>query len=243
MHEGSPGMKPFETQSVELASETLKELKRARRYTSAGFWLAFAGFLVAVLAAYFVHGQLLELSRQTRAAQDSVKTINDQIRRDQRPWLDMTFKPMTVEVNQPLTDSIELTNSGKTPARMVRADFFIEKVRNGEQPKMEFAGPHSQFFTGTIFPGREPMPGDASRQRFAKDGKTFEEDPLTEIEWEQFQQNKIFFVIFAKVVYSDFFNVQHWTQKCNWQVIKKTQETRGTISAQKCAAYADIDDQ
>lgn len=229
-------MTPFENQLIELARANF-------RATIAAVAVALAGFVVAVLAAYFVHGQLLEMSRQTQAAQDSVKAINDQIRRDQRPWLDMTFKPMTVEVNQPLAGTIEFTNSGKTPARMVRADFFIEKVRNGEQPKMEFAGPHSQIFAGTIFPGREPTSADASRLRFAKDGKTVEEDPLTENEWEEFQQNKIFFVIFAKVIYSDFFEVQHWTQKCNWQVLKKTQETRRAISAQKCAAYADIDSQ
>jgi len=60
--------------------------------------------------------QLRIANAQAQAAQDSVRAIQQQMRQDQRPWLDIEFSDIVWAENQPLGVSMTLVNKGKTPA-------------------------------------------------------------------------------------------------------------------------------
>ena len=164
----------------------------------------------------------------------------DSMRKDQRPWLDLTFKSNsdTLQVGSPITAAAHVVNEGKTPARAVTADIVIEMVKNGDEPRLDFPLPHSRFTTGALFPN-QPMDSPVfSRVSTASDGVSAETDPVTQAELDDFNQGNSFIVVYGKVSYEDFFRVSHWTKMCGF--FPKPGSTKG-VSAKKCTDYGDID--
>ena len=76
----------------------------------------------------------------------------DTMRKDERPWLKIDFTLNTLQANQPIAGTIHVVNNGKTPARAITADMAIERVRNGELPRLTYPLPHPRFTTGLLFP-------------------------------------------------------------------------------------------
>jgi hypothetical protein len=162
----------------------------------------------------------------------------DTMRKDQRPWLKVSLAPFGMQALAPIGGTVQLMNSGKTPARgIVHGDFVVEKVKNGEKPKLDYPAPHVTFTVGMIAPNdpMEPIPVD--RRRFAADGSN-ESDPITQPELDDLKHSKIFFVVYGTVYYSDFFGSSHWTKFCTYVVAP---DTSGSVTAQKCTDYADVD--
>ncbi len=164
----------------------------------------------------------------------------DTMRKDQRPWLDLTFKSNSdvLQVGIPITASAHVVNEGKTPARSVSADIVIEMVKNGEEPRLNFPLPHSRFTTGVLFPN-QPMDSPVfMRVRTASDGVSAETDPVTQAELDDFNQGNSFIVVYGMVSYEDFFHVSHWTKMCGF--FPKLGSTKGA-SAKKCTDFGNID--
>lgn len=57
--------------------------------------------------------------------------------------------------------------------------------------------------------------------------------PFTEVEFEEFKTKKIFGVLYAKAIYKDSFQVDHWTQYC----IFISGPEPGTVTAKNCSDY------
>lgn len=164
----------------------------------------------------------------------------DTMRKDQRPWIDFTFASNTnaLQVDSPITTMVHMVNGGKTPARSVTADIVIKMVKNGEEPKLDYPLPHPRFSTGALFPNR-PMDSQVfSRVRTASDGVSAETAPVTQAEFDDFNQVNSFIIVYGIVSYRDFFGTWHWTKVCAY--FPKINSTRG-VTAKTCTDYADID--
>jgi hypothetical protein len=164
----------------------------------------------------------------------------DTMRKDQRPWIDLTFTSNSnaLQVGYPITAAAHVVNEGKTPARAVTSDIVIEMVKNGDEPRLDYPLPHSRFTTGAVFPNR-PMDSPVfNRVRTAADGVSVETDPVTQAEFDDFNQGNSFIVVYGTVSYKDFFGTSHWTRMCGF--FAKPGGTKG-FSAKQCTDYADID--
>jgi hypothetical protein len=162
----------------------------------------------------------------------------DAMRKDQRPWLKLTFELNPVAVNSPVSGIMRLSNGGKTPAREVKADVVIEWVTNGQQPVFDYAFPHGAATTGTVFPNEAPIGVPIVRTQFVGAGPASENEIVSQAKFDQYMGIKIFLVVYATVTYKDFFGNDHWTKTCAFY---SPPSAVGNVTAQKCTNYGDID--
>jgi hypothetical protein len=149
----------------------------------------------------------------------------DEMRKDARPWISISFSTNgNLQANTQISSMLSIVNKGKTPARAIRADVAIDVVKNGEEPKLDYPLPHGRFTTGLIFPG-DPY------------STPIEGNLVTQPEFNDFQNGKLFFVAYANVSYKDFFGIEHWTKYCTAIVSKAT----SSFTGQKCTNYGDVD--
>jgi hypothetical protein len=165
----------------------------------------------------------------------------DTMRKDQRPWMKISFTMDPLQALGPVRGVLSWVNIGKTPARNIRGDFAIETVRNGEQPKLRSEGFHLTFATGMIMPN--DTPGAYAIQRARPVGNApgeSEADVLSAPELQDFNELKIFFVVYGIIHYADFFAIEHWTKFC--EVMYTPNPPPGTtFTGHPCAVYADVD--
>ena len=165
----------------------------------------------------------------------------DTMRKDQRPWIKLSFTSSPTGASVPIGGIVEIVNNGKTPARgKVTADFVVEKIKNGDEPTFDYPQPHAVVIMGMIPPNDKPQSIYIERKQLAADGKTVESDPLTPDEFRDFTDVKIFFIAYGTIHYSDFFGRDHWTTFCNWMT-PPTPPSGTSVSASRCSKYADVD--
>ena len=192
----------------------LKEwVKKGKTFTD--WCIAAFTFVLAVAAIY----QFIIMGRQL-----------DTMRKDQRPWIDLSFNPNgnALQVGSSITAVAHLVNGGKTPAKDISGDIVITLVKNGEEPRFDYPLPHSRFTTGALFPSRPMDPAVFSRVRTAADGVSVETDLLTQAEFDDFNQEKSFIVVYGMVSYKDFFGISHWTKICGF--FPKPSGTKGVTA-------------
>jgi hypothetical protein len=190
--------------------------------------------------------------QQISALQSQVKAIQTQTRQDQRPWLgiDMnwpTIKNPTGEVvgrivsvteNIPLGIPLRITNSGKTAARKVHADIWVQVVKTTEEPRLNAPKSIGWFFkAGLIQPG-SLNDFVAYRQRPQATGIEAMSNLLPS-EKSDLMNGNAYLAVHGKITYVDGFNIDHWTKFCNWVPLSLT--PRYYVS-QDCSAYNDVDE-
>lgn len=67
-----------------------------------------------------------------------------------------------------------------------------------------------------------------------------ESDPLIASELDDFNQLRIFFVVYGTVHYSDFFGTDHWTKFCT-VLVPSNPPAHSTMTGQSCTNYGDVD--
>lgn len=163
----------------------------------------------------------------------------DTMRKDQRPWIRIVFSGAPIQAPAPIGGTVQLVNNGKTPARgKIMADFVVAKIKNGEQPAFDYPQPHVMVRMGMISPGDAPQNVTVERKQFAANGTDIESYPLTAPEFEDVKQLKIFFIVYGTIHYSDFFGTDHWTRFCQYMV---PANVSGSVTAEPCAEYSDVD--
>lgn len=202
----------------------------------------------SIESAKKVEKQLAVADKQAKAAQDSVKAIQRQMRVDQRPWI-RPFTTNTADINlvdnQPISITFRYRNLGKTPAKAIRGAIFIEVVKREEPPKLvEFfttrrpvIAPDRDFYmtaTGILFPDGI-MESPISRTR-PKPGGGSEEAPLTPTEHADLMAGRSYIAIHGAIGYVDVFDVFHWTRFCSWHSY-----AQGVFASGKCASYNAVD--
>ncbi len=73
------------------------------------------------------------------------------MRKDQRPWLKLDLALNNLVVGQPITATMRIVNNGKTQARVLWGDMAIERVKNGEGPRLDYPLPHSRLLLAWSF--------------------------------------------------------------------------------------------
>jgi len=144
--------------------------------------------------------------------------------KDQRPWI-KTFSQVTVpDKGNALVITVGLITTGKTPAKSVVSQFFVERVKNGESPQLLSTNQAGGFSTGILFPDGTaklaPIPYD-----------------LLSSDLDDYKQGRVFLVVYGHVGYTDIFHTQHWTNFCGF-----TSGKQGGYTAEKCTAYNNTDD-
>jgi hypothetical protein len=166
----------------------------------------------------------------------------DVMRKDQRPWIKLTFDSFGVQVNSPIGGNLRIVNYGKTVAKNITGQFEVAEVRNGEQARMEYGSASVIFTTGALFPN-DPQVRGIPLQKVAQhspSGDTYEPIMLSQTEYNDFTNGKIFFVAYGTISYSDFFRIQHWTKYCTF--LTAANGPPGVFTAKNCTDYNDVDD-
>jgi hypothetical protein len=160
----------------------------------------------------------------------------DVMRKDQRPWIKLTFDRLNVKgVGSPIGGFLRANNDGKTPAKQYAGKCAMEKVRIGDQPKLDY-GNAVNFTGGTIFPN-DPQARACNIQQtiYHPTGPADEAVILTKTDSEDYANGRIVFVAYGSVSYSDFFHVQHWTKYCAFFAMPEE------VTVQNCTDYNDVD--
>lgn len=203
--------------------EQAAKKKNNERRKIVKFWLEAGGLVVLIFYTTFAALQWSAM-RQT-------------VRVDQRPWIKITEHFDTIQAFNNVTVHLEFVNYGKTPAQHIEAKFAIEKVRNGESPQLKFPNPHLGMTGGIIYPNT-PEPQTFSMLHPSSTPENLVFYSLQQQDFLDYQDQKIFFVVFAEVRYWDFFRVQHVTHFCEYLAADKL---GGFVSAMPCTDYNGVD--
>jgi hypothetical protein len=190
------------------------------------------------------------LHAQATAAQENVKAIQRQTRQDQRPWLALTMdwpsvknekgeivaKVVQVTENQALAVPMQLINSGKTAARQVQANIFVEVVKATEGPHLNGNSPAWHFFAGIIVPNT-PSRFFAYRQLPDKAGLEAMSN-LTAAENQELSAGRVYLAVYGEMTYRDVFDVAHWTKFCGWVPLNLTPRY---YNSKSCSDYNSVD--
>jgi len=283
---GGDDLEPFEVQTLAIAGESLAISRRTYWIAIFGFLAAFAAAVFvgtqvfemtrqtiimasqsesaaagAAIGELNTRRQLDIAQQQAKAAQDSVKAIQRQMRQDQRPWIKITLGESDAsdkvtwltQVGGPLNIPIRFINTGKTAAKRIVAIVFVEvipkanelklpvflppwghPVSQREQRKMELRRQGStKIEAGRIFAGGH---SDQTVTRSALANGHAEAQPLSVPEANALARKESYLVMYGQVRYWDGFGVRHWTNFCTDFFMDGE-----NANITKCANYADDD--
>jgi hypothetical protein len=190
-------------------------LKRETTFTNStiAFFTALI-FGIGVMQARLISGQL------------------DDMRKDQRPWIKVTVDhDILIQPSAGVATHLHLINSGKTPAKNTVTDAKIDIVKNGEQPKIRINRPYNEIISALVFPN-DPA-----------DFPVYMSGSMSQPEYDDFTARRNFLIIYARVSYTDFFGIRHWTQFCQAVTTENAPATApGTTTSQSCTEYNDVDE-
>jgi hypothetical protein len=151
------------------------------------------------------------------------------LKKDQRPWVKALGGQVNIagnvmpEKTPVLNIPLHILDIGKTPAKNIRADFFIESVKNGNEPLLNKSSVLMQATTGIVFPlDIQDFPASYS---------------LLQGDWEDWKEGRSFLVIYGHITYKDIYQTEHWTDYCQFSSPKA-----GGYTAKKCTDYNSADD-
>ena len=139
---------------------------------------------------------------------------------------------VSIGANTSLSNTVILNNTGKTPARRVTEDFYIEIVPNGSEPHFEANVRHIAMSTGVMIPNT-PEEIKITRRSANPPGDQL----LTENEKTDLAAGSSWIATHGIVWYDDIFKIRHWAKFCSWADLKP-----GDYSSRSCTAYNDADD-
>lgn len=203
-----------------------------RQATLSGF---FQGMTLVIVAAYtaLTYWQWQAMLQQNRNSQHALEVT-------ERAWVNV--KPeFSSDTSPTVTGTLEITNSGKTPALHIEVNALIEVVPNGQEP--HFGGEagvlqHLKVTTGALSPNSPAdSPADLPITR-RKDGQEY---PLTDAEITDLKEGRTWIAIHGRTTYKDVFKVPHWTQFCVWHGYAT--DPNAKLSAFSCTEYNSVDEQ
>jgi hypothetical protein len=160
------------------------------------------------------------------------------MRKDQRAWITVTTpttEPAAVP-GGPLSTTVTVTNTGKTPANNIAGNYYVEVVSNGDDPHFETTTPHTMSSTGVLIPNH-PRDHLVTRKQARSNGD-IEDAPFTEREKIALDNGSAWIAIHGIVFYEDVFKTKHWVRFCYWTTSKP-----GLYTSRGCTAYNSIDNQ
>jgi hypothetical protein len=154
---------------------------------------------------------------------------------DQRAWISVVIPSEFQLEGASIPAPIQLTNTGRTPAKDVEGDIVATVLKKGEEPLFDYSVAHSyeRLHAGAIFPNN-PIHTTITVARY---GPQIPEPIVPTPEFRhEIATGQSFIIFYGKITYADIFGVQHWTTFCT-----------GSGSAiqlndvKKCVSYNDVD--
>lgn len=204
--------------------------------------------------------QLDIATRQAQAAQDNVATIQQQMKMDERPWLEFEEGDgkITFTVDEAISLPVRFTNIGRTPALKIEGLACVEIVPVGHDPdfakwdsgismkmrkdesfpkryETKLAGAPCNWIKTTIIYPRGKRELSFGRVRLNDTGKA-EDDPLRLHEFNSLTHSTAYFSIYGQIWYWDVFGVRHWTKFCGSKTFNGSPS-----QSSKCVDYSDVD--
>ena len=176
----------------------------------------------------------------------------DEMRIDQRAWLGVKFVPVQPTLNSPFTWPLTITNTGKTPAKNIRAmviirylpvdtpiDFrTIEEMRAADIKQVDTTPLWMAFVTGVLFPND---PTTLNQFTFAQGmANKPQKDIWDSTLQDRYAKGEIYIELNGRFDYDDAAGNAHWTQICN--ILTSPGQTVPLETSKSCVAHNNIDD-
>jgi hypothetical protein len=177
---------------------------------------------------------LLTLLVYTTFAGLQWEAMHDALLVDQRAWVSVVAPTNFPLEGSSIPASIQIANTGKTPAKHIEGDVIATVLKKGEEPSFDFSTghPHNRIHAGAIFPNG-PINIAIPVVRY---GPQAAETVVPTPELRQEIANGESFIIFyGKITYFDIFGTSHWTSFC-------TGSGSAMGDLKKCVGYNDVDD-
>lgn len=193
---------------------------------------AIGSAVAACFAVYYYNSQWQEMHKQT-VIQRNVSVTTE------RAWLAMTSgnvrigAPDAKKLRLAVVD-MQITNSGKTPAKQIFAEVIVDVVRNNAKWNADYNSLPSTGQTTNVILAGDSSKFSASLQRAAATGT--EPTLLSEADWQQLVEGRDYIIVYGRMTYRDSFGRWHWQHFCSWSAF-----AQGEFSAQDCTAYNDMD--
>jgi len=170
-------------------------------------WITAGAAVVGLLGLAILWGTLDAINIQT----SNVFSELDVMRKAERAWIaTRPGKVNTPTANVSLSSQITMINTGKTPARQIVGNFYIEIVNNGDIPHFGQSIPHSAYFAGAAVPNEQTdIPIVRSRKKSGGKPNETEEFPLTTAELNSLENAQSWIAVHGTISYYDVFRIQH----------------------------------
>jgi hypothetical protein len=163
---------------------------------------------------------------------------------DERAWLEFRIQQpqaagdvsLPTTSGQPLDLPIQIMNSGKTVARNVVIDVFVEILDSSQEASLDNVSDlanhrHERSTTGTIFPNAD------YKLHVTRHWDKGEIGLVTARELTSLHESKSYISTYGIITYDDVFNKHHWTKFCFWG-----HSPKGVFNAKKCTAFNGVGD-
>ena len=152
---------------------------------------------------------------------------------DQRAWVSVVVPSNFPLEGSSILASIQLANTGKTPAKHIEGDIVATVLKKGEEPSFDFSTghPHNRIYTGAIFPNG-PINVIIPVVRYGP--QTAETIVPTPELRQEIANGESFIIFYGKITYFDIFGTSHWTSFC-------TGSGSAMGDLKKCVSYNDVD--
>jgi hypothetical protein len=178
-------------ETINVKAETEERTKPWNQDRS--YLLQIGGVGVAAIVAVIYFMQWMTMIKSVDATRQASE-------REQRAWVSIHSPMAFVDSKESLANMpIRIENIGKTPARRVVVDAWVELIPVDRRPdlsgraKTEYGLPFENEKGGA-----PPWPAD-------------------DWEYEEFLAARIYALTYVKASYDDIFNVRHWTKFCTWR--------------------------
>ena len=161
------------------------------------------------------------------------EAMHDALLVDQRAWVSVVVPPSFPLEGSSIPASIQIANTGKTPAKDVEGDIVATVLKKGEEPSFDLSTghPHNKLYAGAIFPNA-PINTTIAIVRYG--ALTPETVVLTPELRQQIANGESFVILYGRITYDDVFGASHWTAFC-------TGSGSAMGDLRKCLTYNDVD--
>ena len=161
------------------------------------------------------------------------ESMHDALLVDQRAWVSVVVPNSFPLEGSSIPASIQIANTGKTPAKDVEGDIVATVLKKGDEPSFDFSTghPHNKLYAGAIFPNA-PINTNITVVRYASQApETIV--PTPELR-QQIANGEFFIILYGKITYVDVFGASHSTTFC-------TGSGSAMGDLRKCLSYNDVD--
>jgi hypothetical protein len=157
----------------------------------------------------------------------------DVMRKDQRAWIIPTVKEKKIDDPTFDTRVITITNPGKTPAKDIKSDLFLEVIPNdGTIPRFGGGFSHLIYTAGVVWPNAA-APDALEVWRLERGTKDTQRLPISDAEKTALKEGKAWIAVHGTIEYSDVFGQRHYVRFCDWESFMVTTY----LSAKSCSDY------